>query len=182
MNKMKLSSTIENMKNGIRKANIDDIPEMVKINIECWKNNYKGIIAQDSLDKLSIEDKLESWKSHFLEVKDTSSYYVKILDWKIVWFISWGKNIDEKYPYENEIYGLYVDVNYQGKNIGKDLMETILQDDKFLNCKSFCLWTLRDNPQSNHFYKKMWWKLFSAPLEKLHPRIWVPLAWYVREK
>jgi hypothetical protein len=28
----------------------------------------------------------------------------------------------------------------------------------------------------------MWWKLFSAPLEKLHPRTWVPLAWYVREK
>lgn len=63
--------------------------------------------------------------------------------------------MDAKYPYENEIYGLYVDINHQGKNIGKELFETILQDDKFRFCKSFCLWTLRDNPQSNHFYQKM---------------------------
>ena len=63
--------------------------------------------------------------------------------------------MDAKYPYENEIYGLYVDINHQGKNIGKELMETIFKDEKFINCKSFCLWTLRDNPQSNHFYQKM---------------------------
>ena len=150
--------------------------------MECRKKNYQGIIAQDFLDKLSVEDKLEQWKSHFLEVKDTSSYYVKVIDGKIVWFISWGKNMDEKYPYENEIYGLYVDVNHQGKNIGKELMEALLQDDRFVNCKSFCLWTLQDNPQSNHFYQKMWWKLFSIPWEKLHPRTGVPLAWYAREK
>lgn len=80
MEKVNLSSSKEIIVNHIRRATIDDIPEIVNINIQCWKNNYKGIIAQDYLDKLNVNDKLENWKSHFLEVKDTSSYYVKVID------------------------------------------------------------------------------------------------------
>ena len=80
MEKMNLSSNNEIMASGIRRATIDDIPEMVAINIACWKNNYKGIISQDFLDTLHVDDKIESWKTHFLEVENTSSYYVKVID------------------------------------------------------------------------------------------------------
>lgn len=42
MNKIKSKETLqENPSESIRKATIEDIPEMARINAECWKHNYK---------------------------------------------------------------------------------------------------------------------------------------------
>lgn len=35
----------------IRKATVEDIPEVAKLHVSSWNNTYKGIIAQDHLDK-----------------------------------------------------------------------------------------------------------------------------------
>lgn len=173
---------IEDISNGIRSATIADIPDMTKLNLECRKYNYKWIVSQDFLDNLNLEEKIKSWESHFLEVQNSVCYYVKIIDGKIVWFISGGKNRDLNYPYENGIVWLYVDIHYQNQSIGKELFQKLLEDQKFKNCKSFYLWTLKDNPQSNHFYKKMWGKLLLQDTPKIHPRAWIPFACYAREK
>lgn len=162
--------------NGIRKATLDDLPEMERINIECRKHNYKGIIAQDYLDSIASGAKLEKRKERFLLGHE--SYYVRIIDGKIVGFISGGKNEYKDVPYDNEINGLYVDVHHQGKNIGKDLFERLLEDEKFKDCTSLYLWTLKDNPQSRHFYEKMWGKIFG---EYTHNR-WYALVGYYRQK
>ena len=162
--------------NGIRNAVFEDIPEMVRINIECWKHNYKGIIEQEYLDALTPWDKLENWKERFLT--GIESYYVKVIDGKVVGMVSWWKNDDATIPYENEIYGLYVDIRHQGKHIGKELCEQLLQDERFKDCWSFYLWTLKDNNHSRHFYEKMWGKVFG---EFTHRR-WYALIGYCRQK
>ena len=173
---------IENISNWIRSATIVDIPEMTKLNLECRKHNYKWIVSQDFLDNLNLEEKIQSWETHFLEVQNSMSYYVKLIDGKIVWFISGGKNRDLNYPYENEIVWLYVDIHYQNQSIGKGLFQKLLEDERFKNCKSFYLWTLQDNKQSNYYYQKMWGKLLFQDHPKIHERARVPLSCYVREK
>lgn len=168
--------------NIIRKATLNDIPEMTKLNIACRKHNYAWIVPQDYLDNINTEKRILAREKHFLEVQDKAIYYVKIMDGKIVGFTSGGPNSDTNYPYENEIYGLYVDINYQGKWIGKELVDTLLQDEKFKMCKSFCLRTLKDNPQSNNFYQKIGGRLITDWPDKIHPRTWVQLAWYFWER
>ncbi|MBP7848452.1 hypothetical protein KA013_04560 [Patescibacteria group bacterium] len=59
---------------------MDDFPELVRINIECWKHNYKGIIPQEYLDQLTVEEKLPKWESYFLQEKENTVYYIKLID------------------------------------------------------------------------------------------------------
>ena len=87
MNKMNPKETQEELlHDGIRKATVDDIPEAERINVECRKHNYKGIVAQEYLDELHPGDKLEKWEERFLTGNE--SYYVKVLDGKVVGMIS----------------------------------------------------------------------------------------------
>ena len=163
----------------IRKVTIADIPEIARINVECWKHNYKGIIAQDLLDDMSVEKTIQRWIEHFEEMQVNKAFYLKEIDGKIVGFISWGINDDPQVEYENEITWLYVDVQQQSKHIGKELFEKLLEDEKFKVCDSFYLRTLKDNPQSNRFYQKLWGKKFSY---KNHQKFWTTLVWYYRQK
>jgi protein involved in sex pheromone biosynthesis len=77
---------------------------------------------------------------------------------------------------------LYVDIHHQGKRIGKELFERLLEDEKFKDCSSFYLRTLRDNIQSNHFYTKMWGKIFWETQQKMRKWPDVPMSWYYRQK
>ena len=48
----------------IRKARYEDIEQIVDININDWKNVYKGIIDDEILDNLDRNKKIEKWKKH----------------------------------------------------------------------------------------------------------------------
>ncbi len=179
MNKMNPKELQEKTSNDIiRKVTIDDIPEMARINVECWKHNYKGIVAQDVLDDMSVEKHIKRRTENFEEMQKDKVFYIKETDGKLVGFISWGLNDDPEAPYDNEITGLYVDTNQQGKKIGKELFEKILEDELFKHCNSFYLRTLKDNLQSNHFYQKMWGKKFGTKKHKT----WAILVGYYRQK
>jgi ribosomal protein S18 acetylase RimI-like enzyme len=112
-------------------------------------------------------------------MQKNKAFYLKEIDGKIVGFISWGINDDPQVEYENEITWLYVDIQQQGKHIGKELFEKLIEDEKFKVCDSFYLRTLKDNPQSNHFYQKMWGKKFGY---KNHKPSSTTLVGYCRQK
>lgn len=89
MNKMKPQEKQEKISSDvIRKVTIADIPEIARINVECWKHNYKGIIAQDLLDDMSVEKTIQRWIEHFEEMQVNKAFYLKEIDGKIVGFIS----------------------------------------------------------------------------------------------
>ena len=43
----------------------DDIPSVVKIQIEGWKTAYRGIIDDEYLDSMSIEEKINKRKKDY---------------------------------------------------------------------------------------------------------------------
>gem|GEM_PF-3900745 len=89
MNKMNPQETQEKTSNDIiRKVTIADIPEMARINVECWKHNYKGIVAQDVLDDMSVEKHIKRRTENFEEMQKNQVFYLKEIDGKIAGFIS----------------------------------------------------------------------------------------------
>ena len=89
MNKMNPKELQEKTSNDIiRKVTIDDIPEMARINVECWKHNYKGIVAQDVLDDMSVEKHIKRRTENFEEMQKDKVFYIKETDGKLVGFIS----------------------------------------------------------------------------------------------
>ncbi len=133
----------------IRKANITDAKEIVKVNMLGWKETYKGIFPQKFLDSLNINDENSIMKC---EAK-INEYAVCEMDNKIVGIIRYGKNkknYDDSY---GEVYALYVEKTYQHQGIGTKLIEFAFNELKH-NFNSVLISTLVDNP-ANEFYKNI---------------------------
>ena len=116
----------------IRKAQINDAENIVKINIRGWKQTYKGIFPQQFLDNLKLTN--ETIQKCQNKIKEYSVY---IKDKQIVGFIRYGKNKKGYNDSYGEIYALY------------DLKN---------NYTSILVSTLINNP-ANIFYQKIGGKL-----------------------
>ncbi len=57
-------------------------------------------------------------------------------------------------PYDCEVKGLYVHPDYQGKGIGRKLLEEMLDHFQSIGCQHTIIWTLL-GVKNNGFYKKM---------------------------
>ena len=133
----------------IRKANIKDAKEIVKINMLGWKQTYKGIFPQKFLDDLNVDDEVSIKKSE----NKINEYAVYEIDNKIVGIVRYGKNkkdFDDSY---GEIYALYIDNRYQHQGIGTKLFKFAIDELKN-NFKVVLVSTLIEN-SANAFYKKI---------------------------
>lgn len=140
----------------IRKYNTKDLPDIVRINTDCWKTNYKWYIDQNYLDNISYEDRLKKTS----ENPKIERIWIALIaedKWKVKWFIHWWESRDEDIDIKNEIYAIYVDTNCQWQWIWQKLFKELL---KVTWRKEFYLRTLKDNIQSRWFYEKMWWIKF----------------------
>ncbi|MEN8908276.1 MAG: GNAT family N-acetyltransferase [Clostridiales bacterium] len=141
----------------IRKANIEDVEEIVDINIRVWKTTYNGIINNDYLldrekDKAK---KILKMKNSF---KSNKIYRcVSLYNNKIVGFIIYGElnNID-KYKFRNtgEIYALYILKDYQRMGLGRNLVKYAINDlVKLKKYNKMVIWSLDENPNINFYLK-----------------------------
>lgn len=148
----------------IRKANINDAQSIVKININEWKNTYNGIFPKNVL--ATLESKYD--ESVIKCQKNINEYLVYEKDNKIVGFLRFGVN---KKGYENnyaEIYALYVDSDYQGLGIGKDLVY-YLKKMLFDSYDFILVSTLKENT-ANNFYQKIGFKKIATCEFKLEDK------------
>lgn len=133
----------------IRKANINDAEDIVRVNVMGWKNTYRNIFPQTFLDSLDFEDGNSIRKCQ----EKINQYAVYEIDNKIVAIIRYGrnkKNYDDSYA---EIYTLYVDNSYKKKGIGSKLVKFAFKE--LRNEYDYVLIsTLVDN-SANEFYKKI---------------------------
>lgn len=133
----------------IRTARKEDSTAIINININSWRETYKGIFPDIFLNSLSenIEESINKCKNNI------SEYIVATIDDRIVGFRRIGKN-KKGYPSNYaEIYALYINEAYKGQKIGTSLVKYSFS---ILSGKyDFCLIsTLKEN-SANVFYKKI---------------------------
>ena len=145
-----------NAKFHIREVEKKDMEQICDLHARCRKENFKWIIEQDYLDKFGKEP--DKWRK-FISERDSSKYSMFVYDkwWKVVWIIdgwTW-----EKEWFDFEIYGFYVNPDFQRDWVWRKLWEYLMNSKNFKDKKSFYLRTLKDNIVWWNFYKKMWWKI-----------------------
>lgn len=140
----------------IREVEEKDMEQICDLHARCWKENFKWVIAQDYLDNFG-RDPIK-WRK-FINEWDPSKYSMFVYDkwWDVVWFIDWW--LWDKEWFDFEIYGFYVDPDFQREWVGRKLWEHLMNSKNFKDKKSFYLRTLKDNIVWWSFYKKMWWKI-----------------------
>ena len=133
----------------IRKANINDAKDIVRVNVMGWKNTYRNIFPQAFLDSLDSEDENSIRKCQ----EKINQYAVCEIDNKIVAMVRYGrnkKNYDDSYA---EIYALYVDDSYKKQGIGSKLVAFAFEELK--KEYDYVLISTLVNNSANEFYKKI---------------------------
>ena len=128
----------------------EEIRGKAYVHWKSWQDAYKGIVAQDYLDGLTIE-KCEDIAFKFPE----NTFIAKDED-KVVGFAAYGKYRNDELTDAGEIYAIYVLKDYYGTGVGQSLMQACLRK---LDYPMIALWVLNDNSRAISFYEKFGFQL-----------------------
>ena len=53
----------------IRKAKVSDANSIAKVHVESWKTTYQGVLPDDTLSKLSVENQAKLWRTSLSDPK-----------------------------------------------------------------------------------------------------------------
>ena len=142
-----------------RLATIEDLPEIVKINLDTWRTTYKSIFPAEFLQNLSFKEKEIRWRQLFGNPeREIFIYLAEELSKKIVGF-SMGSleqsDLTLKIPgvrnYIGELMAIYILKEYQRKKIGLKLMKMTVERLLESNINSMIVWVLKSNPNCKFY-------------------------------
>jgi len=137
----------------VREGKPGDAFGIAKVHVDSWQYAYRGLVKEEFLNNLSYEKTVQTWEKFFAQKKGDAFIFVASDSEKgLVGFISGGVSRDQEFSYEGEIYAIYVAPDWQGKGIGKRLLEQAKRYFKAKGKGSFYLWTLASS-RSRRFYE-----------------------------
>ncbi len=136
---------------SIRKASVSDSQGIAQVHVAAWRSAYRGLFADDVLDRLAVDDSERRWRERI--VKPWGHIFVVELEYRIVGFAACGRSQDEDIDKVGELYVIYVHPQEWRRGYGEMLLGKAVgrvQRDGF---EKVTLWVLRGNEQAIGFYE-----------------------------
>jgi ribosomal protein S18 acetylase RimI-like enzyme len=169
------------MKVQIRKATKDDASGIAKVHVRSWQETYQGMISQDYLDSLKVEDRKPLWEKSLSESADTSPVFVAVNpEGEIVGFASVGKERSGKFNADGELYAIYILKEYQRGKLGLRLLLAGLDDLLKQDYESMLVWVLADN-ESRKFYESLQPQKAGEEVVKIAGKEYIEVAYIWRD-
>lgn len=143
----------------IRNVEKEDLWSISSIAVKGWKNAYRGIIDDEFLDSLKIEDNYNKRLKDYQE----NGFIVAEIDNEVVGFCRYTINnlfSQDVKDIDCELCAIYVKPDRKRQGIGKALFNYVIQEQKKNNNKNMILWCLKENYNSRRFYEKMGGNLY----------------------
>jgi ribosomal protein S18 acetylase RimI-like enzyme len=125
----------------IRPATLDDAPAIALIQVETWQTAYRGVVADDFLDQMSVEDRTTRW-SEVLQKPNTITFVAESDGEQIIGFANGGPERDGRGDFQGELCGLYVHPDWQRQGLGKRLVAEFARWLLTSGQESMIVWTL----------------------------------------
>ena len=137
----------------IRMAQQSDCAELAKVHVASWQAGFKGIIDQDYLDKLDVDDRARRW-SEVLK-GDRDKVYLHFDFEKLIGFTATCHcRDDDALSSWGEISSFYFQEQYWGKGFSPKLMAHALEQLEASGHNVTTIWVLKDNFRAQKFYAK----------------------------
>lgn len=149
----------------IRKATPEDALGISIVNVYTWKTTYSGLIPEEFIDS-RIEKVTEIAERNKREIEDKDNFIVATVDGVIVGFACYGESREEEFINASEIYAIYVLSGFQGKNIGKKIFKSCIEELKRNGFDSVLINCLKGN-NALEFYKNMGAKIIGEREDKI---------------
>jgi GNAT superfamily N-acetyltransferase len=148
----------------IRPAQLTDVEGIARVHVESWRTTYKGIMPDEVLATLSVEQRAETWRRPLSNPESASIIYVAEIDGQIVGFAAGGPERTGHAVYKAELYAIYLLQAYQGRGIGRALVKAVVEPLIDKGYKAMLIWVAAKNPATN-FYAALGGQPFDSKTE-----------------
>jgi L-amino acid N-acyltransferase YncA len=136
----------------IREARPGDARAIAEVHLASWKTTYRGIIAQEYIDGLRVEEGMARWETRLTEGKPT--VFVAEDEAGIFGFAAGGAIMHPVDGYQGELGAIYLLASHQGKSAGAALVRRMAGELRRQGFANIVVWVLRENPACG-FYARM---------------------------
>jgi GNAT superfamily N-acetyltransferase len=146
----------------IREATTEDSRAMAEIHVRAWRGAYRGIVAGQLLDDLSVDLREKSWRSVVAgEISPGFTLVAEDDDGSIAAFCSLALPSRDEGAGEQtaEITATYVNPPRWGEGLGRSLMEQVAKRLADGSWDDVTLWIFMRNAQGRAFYARCGFRL-----------------------
>lgn len=166
----------------IREPHPSDAGAMGALHVRAWQRAYRGLMPDDYLAQLSIDERVDLWTEALGRDPRTRSvrYVAEQDDGTVVGFLVAGPRGGDESAEVGEVYALNVEPDAWGTGAGRALLEagtTFLRDAGF---DEAILWVVPGNQRARRFYERNGWADDGAQREEEVFGVAVPEVRYRR--
>lgn len=146
----------------IREAIAADARAIAEVHVRSWRWAYRGLIPDDFLEKLSVDDREPGWRERLADPTPRSRCLVaEDSAGRVVGFAVFGPPTDAPASSEGtaEVYAIYIEEAVAGTGVGRDLFAGATDVLRGSGFGSAFLWVLATNDRARRFYEKAGWSL-----------------------
>ena len=158
MNKTDTEPTNPTLVWTTRAATIDDAKAIEAVRIATWKTCYREIVPDEYLDNLRVQSSRVDQLRRAIDRADVGERAVAVADSQVIGMGIAGPPQDDRVQEGfGEIHAVYVLPDWQGRGVGRALMDRLTAGLHALGYRAAILWTLRDRHPTRRFYEANGW-------------------------
>ncbi|MBE0532413.1 MAG: GNAT family N-acetyltransferase [Rhodospirillales bacterium] len=138
----------------VRPAKPDDAAAVARIYVETWRSVYAGVVPDRVLTQMSQVRQSLAWRREIGMRGGRRILVAELGDAGVVGFVGVGPSRCGPLPFDGEIHTLYISDDFQGRGIGRALLEAGLGTLKEKGFAAAVVWVLSANP-ARYFYEAM---------------------------
>jgi GNAT superfamily N-acetyltransferase len=143
----------------VRDAAVDDALGIAQVHVTGWQAGYAGLLPQEYLDALSVEQRAQRWASS-IGAPDARSLATLVADsdGHIAGWATIGRSRDDDAASgTGELWGIYAHPAWWGVGVGHALHLTAITRLHDAGLVEATLWVLEGNARAARFYERHGW-------------------------
>ncbi|MEM4990199.1 GNAT family N-acetyltransferase [Collimonas sp. H4R21] len=139
----------------IRRATVADAPVIAAVRIDSWRATYRGIIPDDYLDGMKVEDSTAIWSRILSATSSAANVFVAEVDGEVLGFAAGMTLKEAKLGYDSELTAIYLEPSVQRAGIGRRLVAHVAATLASAGANNMLVWVLAENRQARQFYEML---------------------------
>jgi ribosomal protein S18 acetylase RimI-like enzyme len=161
----------------IRRATVDDADALAFVHVSSWRTTYPGIVDQQYIDSLSVEDRSAAWRGRLAVDPPTMDIFVADLSNRgVVGFVAGGRIRHPEPGFDAELYAIYLLKDAQRDGIGRRLARAWAECAMERGFKTAVVRVLAGNPACG-FYERLGARKIKEAMLTIGAREY-PETWY----
>jgi L-amino acid N-acyltransferase YncA len=148
----------------IRQATPADAAAIAHAQIEGWRTTYRGIVADELLDRMPHDERTAQWTADVKRLQ-VITFVAEDEAKRVVAFAACGPERTDRADYQGELYAIYILSECRGHGIGSQLVRRVAASLAESGKHGMLVWVFEDNPY-RRFYESLGGKLLGKqPIE-----------------